>query len=607
MEDQKRKTLPKRGEISDQYKWDLTKIFVDDNAWEAAFAEVKNEMTELSKFQGTLGDSAEQLLKALKLRDQISEKLGKVYVYSHLKHDEDTTNSTYKGFYDRAVSLYIQFSSITAFYVPEILSIPEEKLQQFIQSNAELQVYKVYLDDLNRQREHTLSAAEEQILAQAGELATAPEDIFGMLNNADIKFPHIIDENGEEVELTKGRFIQFLESKDRRVRKDAFNALYDTYKKYKNTIAAALSAQVKKDIFFAKVRKFNSALEASLDQDNVSVKVYNNLVDTVNQNLNLLHRYVSLRKRLLGLDELHMYDLYVSMIADMDMKIPYEKAVDTVVQALAPLGKEYVDAMKDGIHSGWIDVYENEGKRSGAYSSGTYGTDPYILLNYQDTLDNMFTLAHELGHSMHSYYSRKTQPYIYSDYTIFVAEVASTLNEALLTHYLINNTNDKKEKMYLINHHLEGFRTTVYRQTMFAEFEKWIHEQVEAGNALNHENLSEAYYQLNKKYYGDDIVVDDDIRYEWSRIPHFYYNFYVYKYATGFSAATSLAQQILEEGTPAVERYLQFLKSGCSKYPLDLLKDAGVDMTTSVPIQKALDVFKSLLDQMEQLLEEQDQ
>lgn len=604
MEDQKqRKTLPKRSEIADQYKWDLTKIFADDAAWEAAFAEVKNEMGELTKFQGKLGESADQLLKALQLRDQLSEKLGKVYVYSHLKHDEDTTNSTYKSFYDRALSLYIQFSSITAYYVPEILSIPEDKLQQFVESNAELKLYKVYLDDLNRQREHTLSAAEEQILAQAGELATAPEDIFGMLNNADIKFPHILDENGEEVELTKGRFIQFLESKDRRVRKDAFNALYDTYKKYKNTIAAALSAQVKKDIFFAKVRKYNSALEASLDQDNVSVDVYNNLIETVNQNLNLLHRYVNLRKRLLGLDELHMYDLYVPMIADVDMKIPYEKAVDTVVQALAPLGEEYVEVMKNGIHSGWIDVYENEGKRSGAYSSGTYGTDPYILLNYQDTLDNMFTLAHELGHSMHSYYSIKNQPYIYSNYTIFVAEVASTLNEALLTHYLLNNTDDKKEKLYLINHHLEGFRTTVYRQTMFAEFEKWIHEQVEAGNALNHENLSEAYYQLNKKYYGNDMVVDDDIRYEWSRIPHFYYNFYVYKYATGFSAATSLSQQILEEGKPAVERYLQFLKSGSSKYPLDLLKAAGVDMTTPAPIQKALDVFKSLLDQMEQLLE----
>ncbi len=598
----KSKTLPKRSEVPDQSKWDLTQIYVNDTAWEEAYVDVKNSLSQLSEYQGKLGESSEALLKALLARDLISEKLGKVYNYAHLKHDEDTGNSHYKSYYDRAISLYVQVSSATAFYVPEILSISEDILRNFVQTESRLQVYQVYLDELNRQRAHTLTAAEEQILAQAGELANAPTDIFGMLNNADIKFPHIKDENGEVVELTKGRFIQFLESTDRRVRQDAFNAMYDTYKSYKNTIAASLSAQVKKDIFFASVRKYDSALQASLDQDNITEDVYTNLIDTVNNNLDQLHRYVELRKKILGLDELHMYDLYVPMVSEYKMIIPYDKAVDTVLKGLAPLGEEYINTMKNGIESGWIDVYENEGKRSGAYSSGAYGTPPFILLNYQENVDNMFTLAHELGHSMHSYYARENQPYIYSDYTIFVAEVASTLNEALLNHYLINKAVDKNEKLYLINHHLESFRSTMFRQTMFAEFEKWIHEQVEAGNALNHENLSEAYYELNKKYFGNGLVIDEDIKYEWSRIPHFYYNFYVYKYATGFSAAASLAQQILEEGEPAVKRYLNFLQSGSSKYSLDLLKEAGVDMTTPEPIQNALNLFKSLLDQMEELL-----
>lgn len=596
--------MPKRSEVQKQYTWDLTQIYADDAAWENAFDEVKGSLPEVSGYQGKLGESANLLYEALQARDQILEKLGKVYTYAHLKHDEDTANSTYKSFYDRAVSLYVQVSSATSFFTPEILSIPEEQLKEFILSHEGLRVYQIYLNDLNRQRAHTLSASEEQILAKAGELANSPTDIFGMLNNADIKFPTIIDENGEEVELTKGRYVQFLESHDRRVRKDAFNALYDTYKKFKNTIAASLSAQVKKDIFYADVRKYDSALQASLDQDNITEDVYNNLIETVNNNLDQLHRYVKLRKKFLGVDELHMYDLYVPMVSEVKMEIPYEKAVETVYQGLAPLGEKYIETMKKGIESGWIDVYENEGKRSGAYSSGTYGTPPYILMNYQDNVDNMFTLVHELGHSMHSFYSRESQPFIYSDYTIFVAEVASTLNEALLNHYLINKATDPKEKMYLINHHLESFRGTVFRQTMFAEFEKWIHEQVEAGNALNHENLSEAYLELNKKYFGDGIVVDEDIKYEWSRIPHFYYNFYVYKYATGFSAAASLAQQILDEGEPAVQRYLNFLKSGSSKYSLDLLKEAGVDMTTPAPIQSALDLFKSLLDQMEQLMEQ---
>ncbi|GGK12565.1 oligoendopeptidase F [Caldalkalibacillus thermarum] len=593
--------LPKRSELDPKYKWDLTKIFKSDEEWEEAFQEVKSLLPSIKEYEGRLMESADTLLEALQLREEIGKKLGKVYIYAHLKKDEDTTNSKYVAFENRAASLHVEVASAVSYFSPEILRADESTVRSYLRENDALQVYEHYLDQLLRQKEHTLSTKEEAILAQVGELASAPNDIFTMINNADMKFPTITDENGEEKELTHGRYIQFLESKDRRVRQDAFKAMYDTFKKQRNTLAATLNANVKKDVFYARVRKYRSSLEASLDRDNVPVRVYENLIAAIQEALPVFQRYMKLRKKALGLDELHMYDLYVPLVQDVEMKYTYEEAKQLVRDSLQPLGEEYLAVVDEGFNSGWIDVYENVGKRSGAYSSGTYGTPPYILLNYQENLDNVFTLTHEMGHSVHSYFSCKEQPYIYSDYTIFVAEVASTLNEALLTHYLLQNTNDPKQRMYILNHYLESFRGTVFRQTMFAEFEKLIHEKVEEGEALTADRLSELYYDLNLTYFGEDVVVDQDIAMEWARIPHFYYNFYVYKYATGFAAATALSQQILNEGKPAVDRYLSFLKSGGSDYPIELLKKAGVDMTSPEPVRQALRVFERTLTEMEEL------
>ncbi|EGL83587.1 oligoendopeptidase F [Caldalkalibacillus thermarum TA2.A1] len=593
--------LPKRSELDPKYKWDLTKIFKSDEEWEEAFQEVKSLLPSIKEYEGRLMESADTLLEALQLRDEIGKKLGKVYIYAHLKKDEDTTNSKYVAFENRAASLHVEVASAVSYFSPEILRADESTVRSYLRENEALQVYEHYLDQLLRQKEHTLSTKEEAILAQVGELASAPNDIFTMINNADMKFPTITDENGEEKELTHGRYIQFLESKDRRVRQDAFKAMYDTFKKQRNTLAATLNANVKKDVFYARVRKYRSSLEASLDRDNVPVRVYENLIAAIQEALPVFQRYMKLRKKALGLDELHMYDLYVPLVQDVEMKYTYEEAKQLVRDSLQPLGEEYLAVVDEGFNSGWIDVYENVGKRSGAYSSGTYGTPPYILLNYQENLDNVFTLTHEMGHSVHSYFSCKEQPYIYSDYTIFVAEVASTLNEALLTHYLLQKTNDPKQRMYILNHYLESFRGTVFRQTMFAEFEKLIHEKVEEGEALTADRLSELYYDLNLTYFGADVVVDQDIAMEWARIPHFYYNFYVYKYATGFAAATALSQQILNEGKPAVDRYLSFLKSGGSDYPIELLKKAGVDMTSPEPVRQALRVFERTLTEMEEL------
>lgn len=601
----KKQTLPKRSEVDPQYTWDLTQIFASDDKWEQAFQEVEKLIPKMASFQGKLAESSQTLLHALQAQDDLLAKLGKVYTYSHLKKDEDTTNSTYVAMEARAKSLYVQVQGALSFMVPEILSMEESKLEAFLAENKDLRLYRHALEEITRQKAHVLSKEEEAILAQVGELANAPGDIFSMINNADMKFPTVKDEKGEEIELTHGRYIQLMESKCRRVRQDAFYAMYSTFRRQKHTLAATLQASVKKDVFYARVRKYHSALEASLDNDNVPTEVYTNLIDTIHEHLPLFYRYISLRKKVLELDELHMYDIYVPLVQEVEMKYTYEQATNLVKQALAPLGKEYLEVLDKAFSERWIDVYENVGKRSGAYSSGTYGTPPYILLNYQDNLDNVFTLAHELGHSVHSYYSRKEQPFVYSNYTIFVAEVASTLNEALLTHYLLQTTKDPKKKMYILNHYLDSFRGTVFRQTMFAEFEKIIHEKVEKGEALTAEELCRLYYDLNKLYFGPEMVIDQDIEMEWARIPHFYYNFYVYKYATGFAAATALSKQILEEGVPAVERYLSFLKSGGSDYPLELLKKAGVDMTSPEPIRQALQVFEQTLTELENLFEQQ--
>ncbi len=460
--------------------------------------------------------------------------------------------------------------------------------------------------ELNEQRAHVLTEAEEAILAQASEVTSSPSNTFGMLNNADMKFPTIKDEDGEEVEITHGRYIRFLESSDRRVREDAFKAVYQTYDHYKNTFASTLSGQVKQDLFYANVRKYQSARQAALSKNHIPEVVYDQLIKTVNNRLDLLHRYIRLRKKVLGVDELHMYDLYTPLVKDVKMDIPYEEAKELVLKGVEPLGEEYVSTLREGFDKRWVDVEENVGKRSGAYSSGAYGTMPYILMNWQDNVNNLFTLAHEFGHSLHSYYTRKHQPYLYGDYTIFVAEVASTLNEALLNDYMVKHTEDPKEKLYLLNHFLEGFRGTVFRQTMFAEFEQLIHEKAANGESLTPELLTKTYYDLNVKYFGEDLIIDEEIGLEWARIPHFYYNFYVYQYATGYSAAAALSKQILEEGEPAVTRYLEFLQAGSSDYPIEVLKHAGVDMTSPEPIEQALSVFEKALTEMEQLLDTQE-
>ena len=442
----------------------------------------------------------------------------------------------------------------------------------------------------------------EQLLASAGDVTGTSDNVFSMFNNADLVFPEITDENGEKVRLTHGRYVPFLESSDRRVREEAFKAMYSTYKGFRNTLAATYSGKLKAHWFEAKARKYNNCLEAAVDGTNVPASVYHNLIEAIHQNLDKMHRYVSIRKKLLGVDELHMYDLYTPLVKEADVKIPFEQAKQTVYEALAPLGEEYRAVIKEGFENRWIDVYENEGKRSGAYSAGVFGVHPYVLLNHNDTLDNMFTLAHEMGHAMHSYLSNKTQPHVDSHYVIFVAEVASTCNEVLLMEHLLKNTTDKVQRAYLINHFLESFRGTVYRQTMFAEFELLTHQMCERGESLTPDALSKLYYDLNKKYFGDDMVVDEDIAMEWARIPHFYYNFYVYQYATGFSAAVALANRILKEGQPAVDDYLKFLSGGCSKSPIDLLKMAGVDMTTPEPVNSGLEMFGRLLDEMEELM-----
>ncbi|MDR4141315.1 oligoendopeptidase F [Bacillus paranthracis] len=600
------KTLPDRNEIEESSTWRLEDIFQTDAEWEQEFQAIKELLPKLTEFKGKLGDSANNLLEALQYEDEISMRLGKLYTYAHMRYDQDTTNSVYQALNDRATNLYSQVSSSTAYIVPEILSISEDTLQTFLKENRDLSVYEHALEEITRQRPHVLSEAEEALLAEASEVMSASSNTFGMLNNADLKFPSIKGEDGEEVEITHGRYIQFLESDDRRVREDAFKAVYETYGKYKNTFASTLSGAVKRNNFNARVRKYDSARQAALSNNNIPEAVYDQLVQSVNDNLHLLHRYIDIRKRALGLDELHMYDLYTPLVPEVKMNVKYEEAQDMLLKSLHVLGDEYVDILKEAYENRWVDVYENKGKRSGAYSSGAYGTNPYILMNWHDNVNNLFTLAHEFGHSVHSYYTRKMQPHVYGDYSIFVAEVASTCNEALLNDYLLKTTEDKKERLYLLNHYLEGFRGTVFRQTMFAEFEHIIHKKVQEGHAVTPDMLTEIYYDLNKKYFGDALVIDEEIGLEWSRIPHFYYNYYVYQYATGFSAATALSKQILEEGQPAVERYInEFLKAGSSDYPIEVLKKAGVDMASPEPVKEALQVFEEKLNELEALLFEE--
>ncbi|CAB3394947.1 oligoendopeptidase F [Kyrpidia spormannii] len=592
-------TVRSRAEIPVEDTWKLEDLYPDDQAWEREFQDVQSRLGEVEAFRGRVLESAETLLAVLRLEDDLSLKLERLYAYSHMRKDEDTTNSTYLALADRAQGLAARLAGAFSFVVPEILAGDVGVVQGYIDSHSDLALYRHKLDDILRRKPHVLSAAEEAILAQVSEIAQGPTTIFSMVDDADLRLPTIRDEQGQEVELTKGRYSQFLESQDRRVRQDAFTAFYAAYKERLNTLSATYHASVKKDVFYARVRKYGSSLEAALDDDRVPVEVYDNLIAAVHEFLPALHRYLRLRKKVLGLNDLHMYDLYVPLVPEIHREVSFDEAKKTVLEGLAPMGEEYLGVMRDAFASRWVDVHENRGKRGGAYSWGAYGTHPYVLLNWQPNIDNVFTLAHEMGHAMHSHYTYAHQPYVYGGYSIFVAEVASTCNESLLLHHLLKNTPDEAMRRYLLNHHLEQFRTTVFRQVMFAEFEKLTHEAVEAGHALTSDWMCDTYRRLNETYYGAEAVIDEQIAWEWARIPHFYTAFYVYKYATGFSAATALSRRILEEGEPAVRRYLDFLSAGSSDYPLEVLAKAGVDMRSPEPVRQALQVFEETVAELE--------
>ena len=596
------KELPKRSEVKEEYTWDLSAMFASKEAWEEQLSACRTLTGELEAFEGKVTASAENLLAVLEKSADAEQKLELAFSYAERLFDQDQKNTAHQAMSQRMYTLYTDYSSRTAFIVPEILAADTDLLEQYIKEKPALALYRGQIQEIQRRKAHSLSSEMEKLVAMTGEMAQVPDQVFSIISNADMVYPQITDENGETVRLSHGNFVPLEESADRRVRKDAFENFYSVYKQFANTLAGLYNGQVKQQIFYAKARNYPSTLEAAVDANNVPSKVYYNLVETVNRNMDKMHRYVRLRKKCLGVDELHMYDIYTPMIADVAKKITFEEAKETVLKALVPLGEDYVAKVKEGFESRWLDVYENEGKRSGAYSAGAYGAHPFVLLNHNDTLDNMFTLAHEMGHAMHSYYSNENQPYIYAGYKIFVAEVASTCNEILLMEYLLANTEDQKERAYLLNHYLDSFKGTVYRQTMFAEYEMRSNAMVENGENLTADNLCALYLELNKKYYGPDMISDEEISYEWARIPHFYYNFYVYQYATSFSAAVAIAHEILEKGAPAVERYKEFLSGGCSKSPVELLKMVGINMEEATPIQNALDVFGEVLDEIETLI-----
>ncbi|MDD6826917.1 MAG: oligoendopeptidase F [Oscillospiraceae bacterium] len=590
-----------RSQVSDEYKWSVNDIYKNDECWTKDYEEARKTTDEIKSFKGRLGESSEILCRYFKLNDRLSIILDNLINYAHRRRDEDNRNAVYQEMCGQLSALLSDISDACSFEVPEILAISEEKLSRFYAENTDLSLYQLYISRLQKRKEHTLSEAEERIMALAGQMQEAPDTIYSVFSDAELEFDDAVDSNGNKHQVTHGTYIPLMQSSDRVLRESAFRSMYRTYGKYKNTIAAMLTAQTRQSLFTARARHYESTLHASLDRTDVPVSVYHNLIEAVHNNMEYMHKYIKLRKKLMGLDELHMYDLYTPVVQDFDMKITFEEAKQTVYEALAPMGDEYRAVLKEGFENGWIDVYENKGKTSGAYSAGAK-VHPYVLLNHKDTLNCEFTLAHEMGHAIHSYYSNKNQPAVYSDYVIFVAEVASTCNEALLMEYLLKNTDDRKQKAYLINYFLEQFRTTLYRQTMFAEFELKINQMTESGEGITAENISELYYNLNKTYFGDDIVVDDDIALEWARIPHFYYEYYVYQYATGYSAAIALSGKILKEGKQAADNYIKFLSSGCSKSPIDLLKLAGVDMSTPDPINSALGIFNELIDELEKLL-----
>lgn len=593
--------IPQRKDIPAESKWAIEDIYPTDSAWEEELERAKKMPEQIASYKGLLSTDPAKLLEYLKADDDMTVVLDRLINYAQRKNDEDTRESKYQDMVSRLEMLFVELSGAGAYVTPEILSIPDDTMERFYKEQPEMELYRLCIDRVRRRRAHILSEAEERIMALTGEMAGSPDNIFSMFNDADLKFPDAVDKDGNKHQVTHGSYIPLMHSNDRVLRKSAFDSLYGVYEGFKNTSAAVLASQVKCLTFRARARNYDSTLQAALDGSEVPVEVYKQLIEAVHENMGHMYRYVKLRKKLLGVDELHAYDLYAPIVSDIEVKIPFEQAKQEVFDSLAPMGEDYRAIFKQGIDNRWIDVYENEGKRSGAYSAGAK-VHPYVLLNHKDTLDSEFTLAHEMGHAIHSYLSNKNQPVVYSDYVIFVAEVASTCNESLLMQHLLKTTSDKKRRAYLINYFLEQFRTTLYRQTMFAEFELMINEKAENGESLTAEVLCELYRKLNLLYYGEDIVIDSRLDMEWARIPHFYYNYYVYQYATGFSAAVALSRRILKEGAPAVRDYIGFLSGGCSKDPISLLKGAGVDMTSTKPVTEALSLFGELIDEMEELM-----
>lgn len=594
MSNQTIEKLPVRDQIDAQDKWKVEDIYLTDEKWEADYKKLVEFAAEPCEWKGEIGDSAMNLYAALKESDDCDWQVERIYVYAFMKYYEDTTNPKYQDLSGRAQNIAVQVSAKYAFMVPEILAISEEDMKEYLLDTGVKQ-YESYINDLLLEKEHILTDNEEELLANARQMGSSPNEIFSKFNNADVKFGTILDEKENAVELTNGRYSSFMESYDRRVRKDSFVALYQAYQSYVNTLASIYNANVKQAMFFAKTKKYKSTMEMYLSGSFIPESVYDNLIETVNQNIGLMHEYVSLRKKCLDVEELHFYDVYAPMVSDYKMKVTYEEAKDIIKKGLSPLGDQYVKLLEEGFTNGWVDVRENVGKRNGAFSWGVYGTHPYVFLNYSENLNDVFTVAHEMGHAIHSYFSNTNQPHIYAGYRIFVAEVASTCNEALLINYMLQNCTEEKERKYLINHYLEQFKGTLFRQTMFAEFEKITHAMAEQGQVLNADTLCKVYRELNEKYFGPDMVMDEQIAYEWSRIPHFYTPFYVYQYATGFSAAIAIATKILSGDQDTIQGYYKFLSGGSSMHPIELLKLCGVDMSKPEPVQQALDVFAKLL------------
>lgn len=593
--------IPQRCDIPEKDKWAIEDIYPTDDAWEQDLAKAKGFAEKIASYKGLLSTDSAKLLEYLRLDDDMTVVLEALVNYAQRRNDEDTRDAKYQDMVSRMEMLFVDISGASAFVTPELLSIDDETMERFFREQPEMELYRLCIDRVRRRRAHILSEAEERIMALTGEMTGSPDNIFSMFNDADLKFPDATDKDGNKHQVTHGSYIPLMHSNDRELRKSAFESLYGVYENFRNTSAAVLSSQVKCLTFRARARNYENTLQAALDGNEVPVEVYKQLIEAVHENMHYMYKYVKLRKKLLGVDELHAYDLYAPIVSDIEVKIPFEQAKQEVYDSLAPMGEDYRAIFSQGIKNRWIDVYENEGKRSGAYSAGAR-VHPYVLLNHKDTLDSEFTLAHEMGHAIHSYLSNKNQPVVYADYVIFVAEVASTCNESLLMQRLLKITTDKKRRAYLINYFLEQFRTTLYRQTMFAEFELMINEKAENGESLTADVMCELYRKLNLLYYGEDIVIDHELDMEWARIPHFYYNYYVYQYATGFSAAIALSQRILKEGAPAVRDYIGFLSGGCSRDPISLLRGAGVDMTSTKPVTDALKLFGELIDEMEELM-----